>query len=137
MIERYCYLLESKRAVGDVYAESRGKQEDNAIENEFRAIYEDGIIMGSKVFKNAKWVQHYLSGRNIKLKNKEKGIVGLETADFFAKPASLFLLSSFDVKSYPYPTHAVYVGCKDLLKERLYKKNSGGETRGYGLKLLT
>ena len=134
MIERYCHLLESKGAIGDVYVESRGKQEDDAIENKYRSIYENGIIMGNRTSQNSKWVQSCLSGKNVNLKDKEKGIVGLEVADFFAKPSSLFLSSFLNLQFHPYPSHFVYVECKDLLKERLYKKDN--EILEYGLKFF-
>lgn len=136
MVERYCYLLKSKGATGDVYAESRGKQENIAIKNEYTSIYEKGIIMGSRIVKNSDWIQRYLSSKSINLKTKEKRIAGLETADFFAKPASLFLSSSFNLDFHTYPNHIVYLESKELIQERLYKKSSG-EVRGYGLKLLT
>ena len=135
MIERYCYLLESKGETGDVYAESRGRQENSAVKNKYRSIYEDGIIMGSRTSQNSAWVQGRLSNKNINLRNKDKGVVGLEVADFFAKPASLFLSSFLDLQFRPYPSHFVYTECKDLLEERLYKKDN--EILEYGLKFFT
>lgn len=135
MIERYCCLLESKGAIGDVYAESRGKCENNAIQSEYKSIYDNGIIMGSRVFQDSKRIQRCLSGRSMKLKDKEKRVVGLETVDFFAKPTSLFLSSIFKLPFHPYPNHAVYQACKALLEERLYRGDNG-EVRGNGLKFF-
>jgi len=53
MLERYCFLLKSLRAKGDVVAERRGKTEDYELKNAYSRLYSGGTRFKSSAFFSA------------------------------------------------------------------------------------
>jgi len=86
--------LSENNAIGDVIAESRGKKEDYALKDEYKAFYEKGTQ-----FINYKRIQKYLSSKEIKIKPKGKGFWGLGLADLIALAVKLDVLHCYNVIS--------------------------------------
>jgi len=94
LLERYVFFLSENNAIGDVIAESRGKKEDYALKDEYKAFYEKGTQ-----FINYKRIQKYLSSKEIKIKPKGKGFWGLGLADLIALAVKLDVLHCYNVIS--------------------------------------
>lgn len=82
LVERFVLFLESKDAVGDVMAESRGGKEDMRLKKSFHRVYEEGTE-----FVHAEKFKAYLSSSQLKAKPKSNNIAGLQIADLVAYPS--------------------------------------------------
>jgi hypothetical protein len=81
MLDRYSGWLNYKNTVGDVMAESRGKEEDLQLKQAYRRVYESGTLM----FKREHH-QKALTSKDIKVQPKVANIAGLQLADILAHP---------------------------------------------------
>jgi len=82
LMERYAGWLALNGAEGDVMAESRGRSEDQELNQAFQLILREGTQSCS-----SQQFQQVLSSGEIKLKKKEHAIPGLELADLLAYPS--------------------------------------------------
>jgi hypothetical protein len=87
MLELYSGWLESKNAIGDVMAESRGTEEDNQLKQAYYRTYESG----SRYFSHERH-QKVLTSKEIKIKLKSANITGLQLADILAHPMKQSIL---------------------------------------------
>lgn len=81
MLDRYVGWLNYKNAVGDVMAESRGREEDLQLKQAYRRVYESGTLLF-----DYRHHQRALTSRDIKLQAKAANIAGLQLADLLAHP---------------------------------------------------
>lgn len=81
MLDRYSGWLNYKNTVGDVMAESRGREEDIQLKQAYRRVYESGTLMF-----DLRHHQKALTSKEIKLKPKMANIAGLQLADILAHP---------------------------------------------------
>ncbi len=81
MLDRYSGWLNYKNAVGDVMAESRGREEDIQLKGAYRRVYESGTLMFSREHH-----QRALTTKDIKLQDKKANVAGLQLADLLAYP---------------------------------------------------
>jgi len=81
MLDRYSGWLNYKNTVGDVLAESRGREEDLQLCEAYRRVYESGTLMFGHDHH-----QRALTSKDIKLKPKIANIAGLQLADILAYP---------------------------------------------------
>jgi hypothetical protein len=81
MLDRYSGWLNYKNAVGDVMAESRGKEEDLQLKQAYRRVYESGTLMFGHEHH-----QRALTSKDIKIQPKVANIAGLQLADILAHP---------------------------------------------------
>lgn len=87
MMDRYSGWLNYKNVVGDVLAESRGREEDLQLKQAYRRVYESGTLMfDHRHHKRA------LTSRDIKIQPKSANIVGLQLADVMAYPVKQAML---------------------------------------------
>ena len=86
-LDRYSGWLNYKNAVGDVMAESRGKEEDLQLKQAYQRVYESGTLMFGHDHH-----QKALTTRDIKLQPKSANIAGLQLADMLAYPVKQTLL---------------------------------------------
>lgn len=82
MLDRYSGWLNYRNAVGDVLAESRGREEDLQLKQAYRRVYESGTLMFGHLHH-----QRALTTKDIKLQRKKENIAGLQLADLLAHPA--------------------------------------------------
>jgi hypothetical protein len=87
MLDRYSGWLNYKNAVGDVMAESRGKEEDLQLKGAYRRVFENGTLMF-----NHEHHQRALTSHDIKIQPKAANIAGLQLADVLAHPVKQTLL---------------------------------------------
>jgi hypothetical protein len=81
MLDRYSGWLNYKNAVGDVMAESRGKEENLQLEEAYRRVYESGTLMFNHMHH-----RRALTSKDIKIQPKVANIAGLQLADVLAHP---------------------------------------------------
>lgn len=81
MLERYTGYLNYRNAVGDVMAESRGREEDLQLKQAYRRVYEAGTQ-----WHRHEAIQRALTTKEIKLERKHANIAGLQLADVLAHP---------------------------------------------------
>jgi hypothetical protein len=81
MLDRYSGWLNLKNAMGDVMAESRGKEEDIQLMQAYRRVYESGTLMFDRLHH-----QRALTSKEIKIRKKSENIAGLQLADLLAHP---------------------------------------------------
>lgn len=127
MLERYCFFLEEKDAVGDVMFESRGGKEDRRLKDSFHRLYNEGTQ-----FVNASCFQKVFTSGQLKVKPKANNISGLQLADILAHPSRRQILIYSGVEQ---PEERVF-GDKiiEILQGKYYSRN--GKIRGYGIKTL-
>ena len=87
MLDRYSGWLNYKNAVGDVLAESRGREEDLQLKQAYRRLYESGTLMFDH-----RHHQRALTSRDIKIQPKSGNIAGLQLADIMAYPIKQAML---------------------------------------------
>ncbi|KXK34117.1 MAG: DUF3800 domain-containing protein [Candidatus Omnitrophica bacterium] len=88
MLERYCGRLKFLNAVGDVLAESRGKEEDLQLRQAYERVFESGTHWFSH-----EDFQRTLTSKKIKIQPKVANIAGLQLADVLAHPIKQGMLA--------------------------------------------
>jgi len=127
LMERYCGWLNYKTSIGDIMAESRGKEEDIQLKQAYKTVYESGTRQNSREL-----FQTVLTSKDIKIQPKTANIAGLQLADILAHPVKQSCLAEQNLVS----------GCVDVFGGQLCKAvqnkfNSKGLTVwGYGKKIL-
>jgi hypothetical protein len=129
MLERYSGWLNYKSVVGDVMAESRGKEEDLQLKQAYRRVYESGSIY----FSHDKY-QKALTSRDIKVRPKSANIAGLQLADVLAYPVKQALM----VKRGIVPDPGDVFGKKlfGAVEPKFNRNEWRGQVDGYGIKWL-
>ena len=129
LVERYILFLKSINSVGDVLAESRGKNDNKRLAKAYRYIYKNGTD-----HIPAKVVQQWLSSKEIKIKSKKDNIAGLQLADTVANPSWREMICAHR----EIPMTAEF-GKKvvEILYRRKYRRNpANGSVPGWGTKWL-
>lgn len=128
LLERYVLFLQENGGRGDVLAEARGKKEDYALKEEYNRFYEDGTY-----FCKAKYIQQFLTSKEIKIKPKSKMFVGLEFTDLLSLATKLDTLNCYG--KLPSLTDNF---CKVIIEhiQDKYRSSTNGKTIGFGKKLI-
>lgn len=87
MLDRYAQWLEDHGAVGDVMVEARGKAEDRSLLVAYQQIYGTGRL----AFDRARNRQ-VLTSKELKFRDKDANIAGLQLADILAHPVKQWVL---------------------------------------------
>ena len=125
MLDRYSGWLNYKNAVGDVLAESRGREEDLQLRQAYRRVYEGGTLLF-----NREHHQKALTSRDIKLQPKIANIAGLQLADVLAHPVKQALLVEKDMIADPGKTFGRQVS--GAVKGKFNIKAWSRQVEGYG-----
>lgn len=80
-LDRYSGWLNYKNSVGDVMAESRGREEDIQLKGAYRHVFDNGTLMFDRHHH-----QRALTSKDIKIQAKSRNIPGLQLADILAHP---------------------------------------------------
>lgn len=128
MLERFLHFLEI-RGKGDVMAESRGKVEDMALKQIYEEFYQTGTY-----FCKPAYIQTLLTSKEIKIKNKDRGIAGLEIADLLSLATKLDVLESYKAMSPLTDNFNKKVVLQ--LQPKYCRGNNTRRIQGYGKKLL-
>ncbi len=125
LLERYIFFLEQSGAKGDVMAESRGGKEDTRLKRAFRRLWESGTdFIAPERFQNV------LTSRELKVKQKQNNISGLQIADLIAHPSRNEILYENHLRSKPPDRFAGKIVA--ILSKKYYQR----ESKIYGKKLL-
>jgi len=129
MLERYSGWLNYKNVVGDVMAESRGKEEDLQLKQAYRRVYESGSIYFSH-----EQHQRALTSKDIKIQPKKFNIAGLQLADVLAYPVKQQLL----IQKHLIPDPGEVFGKKiyGAVEAKFNRNEWRGPIEGYGIKWL-
>lgn len=123
MMERYCGWLGSHNTRGDVMAESRAGQ-DKFLKEAYTILYEKGTFYHQPYF-----FQGTLTSKEIKLKNKEANVAGLQIADLLAHPCKEETLID---KGLIADTRGSFTKKFREAIERKYNHSGFGRVNGYG-----
>lgn len=124
LVERFCLLLASLGATGDVMAESRGGKEDMALKTAFKGLYEHGTQ-----FVRGSLLQARLTSGELKVKQKSANIAGLQLADIIAHPSFAAVKAQHMREALP----ATFGGeIARILEECKYRRSPNGRTLGWG-----
>ena len=129
MLERYSGWLNYKSSVGDVMAESRGKEEDLQLKQAYRRVYESG----SRHFTHEKH-QQALTSKDIKIQPKRANIAGLQLADVLAYPVKQMLLVKQNL--IPDPGDVFDKKIYGAVEPKFNRNEWTGVLEGYGIKWL-
>ena len=109
-------------------AEARGKKEDQALKEEYHRFYENGTY-----FCKPTRIRQFLTSKEIKVKPKSKGFVGLEFSDL------LSLATKFDILNcYGKIPELTDNFCKTIISkiQGKYRCSATGNAKGFGKKLI-
>jgi len=125
MLDRYSGYLNFKNAVGDVMAESRGKEEDLQLKVAYRRVYNAGTYMFGHEHH-----QRALTSKDIKIQPKWKNIAGLQLADVLAHPVKQGMLRQRGI-IHTKPS-AFSEELLNIARERANRNEYRGHVDGYG-----
>lgn len=125
MLDRYSGWLNYKNAIGDVMAESRGKEEDLQLMEAYRRVYESGTLMYSHEHH-----QRALTSKEIKLRKKSINNPGLQLADLLAYPVKQACLIEKGKIADPGDNFGKRVYAN--VKAKFNSHESRGQIEGYG-----
>lgn len=128
LLERYVLWLELANSCGDVMAESRGRKENKQLTESFARLYARGTdYVADKMF------QRRLSTKELKLRNKQANIAGLQLADLIANPSMRALICEREgIKM-----NAEFgIRVVEILNKNKYRRKYNGEISGVGTKWL-
>lgn len=125
ILDRFSGWLNYKNSVGDVMAESRGREEDLQLKQAYRRVYESGTIMFSHSHH-----QKALTSKEIKIQPKVANIAGLQLADVLAYPVKQAML----VEKGLIPDRCGDFGKKvnELVRVKFNRRDRDGRIEGYG-----
>lgn len=127
MAEKFVQFLGRVGGVGDVWAESRKTVKNNALAAEFeRACSLGTSYVSADMFKAA------LTTFDIRFREKEDNVAGLQIADVYAKP-SFDLIAN--LRNSSHPVSAFSRTMWPVLKKK-YDRSYYGQIMGYGVKFI-
>jgi len=129
MLERFVLFLHYGNHRGDVMVESRGRVEDEKLEDSFRRLYQNG----TDHVPAERW-QERLTSAELKVKPKTANIAGLQLADLIAHPSRREILLDYKLIADNRDTYGNKI-CA-ILREDKYLRSRSGQIPGYGKKLL-
>ena len=125
ILDRYSGWLNYKNAVGDVVAESRGRQEDLQLKEAYTRVYSSGTLQFGQ-----EHYQHALTSKDIKLQAKTATVAGLELADLLAYPVKQSYLN--ERGRIPDSGGAFGKRIVEVAQEKFNRHESRGTVDGYG-----
>jgi hypothetical protein len=128
LVERFVLWLDRQGARGDVMAESRGGKEDRRLKDSFNRVYREGSD-----FVPAPKFAERLTSCQLKVRNKQIGIAGLQLADLLAYPAYKSALLRHQGKPLPED----FTGkVATILEKDKFVRSPSGVIEGWGRKWL-
>jgi hypothetical protein len=125
IIERYAGWLESHGQRGDIMAEARGKPEDRLLIAAFQQIHDTGELVADRE-RN----QRVLTSRNIKFRDKEANVPGLQLADLLAHPLKQAVLAARGVITQSDQEFGPRL--VRIVRSKLLRDETTGQVEGHG-----
>jgi hypothetical protein len=129
LLERFVLFLHYGNQHGDVMVESRGRKEDEKLEESYRRLYKNG----TDYIPAERWEERLTSGQ-LKVKPKSANVAGLQLADLIAHPSRREILIENKLISDDRDTFGDKI--TSILLETKYVRSRNGEINRYGKKLL-
>jgi len=130
ILERYCRFLRAVNGVGDVYAESRGRnREDPLLQAEFARFSRDGTYYVSSGLINA-----LIINKEIQFRAKQENVYGLQLPDMLAHCCELDVLRTF---GHQIEFSSALVRHVSQAISTKYRRDREGNPRGWGQILLS
>jgi hypothetical protein len=125
MLDRYTGWLNYKNAVGDVMAESRGREEDLQLREAYERVYQSGTLMFGHQHH-----QRALTSKKLKIQSKVANIAGLQLADVLAHPVKQACLA----ENGAIPDSGAVFGKRvyEAAKTKFNRHERRGQVEGYG-----
>lgn len=130
LLERFILFLHYGGYRGDVMVEKRGGEEDKKLMDSYNRLYEHGTDDISKEV----W-QNRLTSNQLKLRDKQANITGLQLADLIAHPSRREILIENQLLEDKRDTFSDQI-CAILRKNKYRRNPYTGQISGYGTKLL-
>lgn len=131
LFERYCLILNDRKAQGDVMAEARGKREDDRLRDAYFRLHELPAPIRREV------VDKCITSRRLKIERKDQNIAGLQIADLIAHPSALLARAWFNGE--PRPRGFAWEVLQTLRRNGKYHRRwswRGWRVKNCGLKWL-
>lgn len=129
LLERFILFLHYENAKGDVMVESRGGKEDMKLKESFHKLYESG----TDNIDREKFVIR-LTSKELKVKQKQANICGLQLADLIAYPSRKEILVENNFEQARPDRFGNRI--TSILLAKKYYRSTAGRIEGYGKKLL-
>lgn len=129
LIEKYVQCLERMESRGDVFAESRKKKKNEALQTAFSEV----CAAGTRYIKDPNRISARLTTQTIKFREKPDNTAGLQIADAYAKPSMDRIMYKRD-RTYARSPFSVRLG--KILFEEKYDRSATGYQWGYRMKYL-
>lgn len=129
MLERYVQWLKLNDNTGDVMAESRGKEEDKKLQDEYGTFYKSGSD-----YITSQTVTRFLTTKDLKCKQKSANIAGLQLADLLAHPIKQTELINAGRVSNNKITFREKLW--NVVFKKFHKNDDQSQVYGYGIKKL-
>jgi len=128
MTEKFTLFLERKKDTGDIMPEMRRGKKDKDLQSAYLRTWRGGTYHATQSL-----IQARLPAKQLKFRNKEHNIAGLQLSDLIAHPSALYVRQrvGHKVKLGPYALRII-----DLLRGKKYDRSFWGTTMGYGMKYL-
>jgi hypothetical protein len=128
LLERYILFLQKIGFTGDVMAESRGGKEDMRLKASYSGVYNEGTE-----YVAVEDFGRFLTSRQLKVKQKNSNIAGLQIADLVAHPSYKATLARKNKQSLP----SNFGGeIAQILEKEKYYRSPNGRIDGWGRKCL-
>jgi len=128
LLERFYFYLKNIGACGDVMVEARGGKEDKRLKDVFEHIYMHGTH-----YLTSEEIKKVFTSKKLKLKQKNRNVIGLQLADILAHPSRGFMFKEFGLE---YNKKQVFGDqIINAVKEKYYR-NEKKILKGYGIKFL-
>lgn len=127
LFERYCFILNQRKAKGDMMSEARGKREDERLATAYAQLYECPAPVHREV------VDRCLTSKHLKIEKKSENIVGLQIADLIAHPSAMLARAWFNDE--PKPQGFGWEIVQTLRRGKKYHRH-WGRIKGAGIKWL-
>ena len=137
IIERYFLFLREVKGRGDIMIEGRNSKNDKKIKIAFEKIYDENIKFHQRI-----------TSKTIKIKTKEKDVVGLQIADIIAFPSYRkirewrdekgFNLNDLNYDNFNSSYEKIDINTKIflILLNKKFRISNSGLINGYGIKWL-
>ncbi len=128
LVERYAMWLQTRGAVGDVLAESRGGKEDRRLKAAFSRLIEQG-----SEHVQPSLLASCLTSKELKVKSKANNIAGLQLVEIIAFPSYRACLAKKNKERLP---EGFTKKVADILEASKYSRSADGRIDGWGRKML-
>ena len=128
LLERYIFFLSHYNGIGSVFIESRGKELDRMVKNEFSHFYETG---GD--YLKPEFIQTRLKSQHINIQTKQARICGIEMADMLSSPMKHLVLKEYEQHN---KLNKIDTSIVQILYDKIHTHPQSKQIKGFGIKFI-